>query len=87
MKFTKAEHANTSRKALKAWEKAGHEDDFRMNVTGDDGETIHVHISHHETFALGGQTFTVDVRPYQDSEELLCKTKLSLVNGQVTVPS
>lgn len=49
---------------------------------GDVLEHVNVHIYHHETFPLGGQTFTIDVRTLPDDRqnpgELLHRTRFHL---------
>ena len=72
------------------WHRNKRPDTFRTKVAtknGDQTEHVNVHIYHHETFPLGGQTFTVDVRTLPDHHEqpgnLLHRDRLNLAATQV----
>ena len=70
-------------RALQKWTKDGHKSNFRETTKDEDGNNLHVHIYHHETFPEGAQAFTVDVRPERDSQTLLERSRVSLTQGRV----
>ena len=79
------DHQAIMEKAIREWAGDGHNDSFGTDFNSEDEGTIHVHIYHHETFPQGGQSFTVDLRPERDSQTLLERRRVTLVDGQETL--
>lgn len=75
-------YRSATEQAVREWTQRNHPDDFNERAEDADGNEVNVHIYHHETFPMGGQAFTVDVRPEKGSPELLERSRVSLVNGQ-----
>ena len=68
------------------WRQAGNPDDYGCGINLLNGETIHVHVYHRETFPSGGRVFTADVRAGKDRcSPLLTRRRVSLVDGIVSV--
>ena len=74
-------HQAAIKRGVRKWSEAGHNNSFRTDVNAGE-ETLHVHIHHHETFREGGQSFTLDLRRDQDSQILLNRRRVTLIDGQ-----
>ena len=79
-----------ARKALERaaakWAEAECPDRFAARIDGAGGAPAYVFIYHHETFPLGGQLFTGDVRIDENpNSELVLRRRISLNSGNVAV--
>ena len=73
-------------RAVVKWHRSGNPVDYICRFRQSNGKIIHVRIYHHETFPLGGQVFTADVRAGEDPfSPLLMRRRISLVNGIVSI--
>ena len=73
-------------RAVEKWVQAECPDQFAalINTAGD--APAYVSIYHHETFPLGGQLFTGDVRKDENpNSELVLRRRISLNGGDVAV--
>ena len=80
--------------ARSRWDQEKQPDSFVTTVTapiptpdGGTTEQVRVHISHHETFPMGGRTFTVNVREMPDTRDqpgtLLHRERIHLSHDQL----
>ena len=79
-----------ARKALERatakWAQAECADQFAARIDTAGGAPAYVFIYHHETFPLGGQLFTGDVRIDENpNSELVLRRRVSLNYGDVAV--
>ena len=73
-------------RAAAKWAEAECPDQFAARIDTAAGTPAYVFIYHHETFSLGGQLFTGDVRIDENSNlEMVLRRRISLNGGDFTV--
>ena len=73
-------------RAVEKWAQAECPDEFAARIDTAVDAPAYVFIYHHETFSLGGQLFTGDVRIDENpNSELALRRRISLNSGNVAV--